>query len=103
VHPYRKFSLSLLASLALWYPTLQAKLNGGHTGVPEMCIRYLICFFVAKFLVGIMANLYDSYAEAVARSEAEKLRIEEEAATELAEEEAAARTEAALQTMFGKE
>jgi hypothetical protein len=103
VHPQRKFSIILIASLGLWYPTLRGVLDGNQMSVPETCGRYLICFFVARVLVGIVAGLYDSYAEAVARAEEEERLAAEAAAEEEEERAASARADAATEALFGSD
>jgi hypothetical protein len=102
MHPQRKFSLTLLASLALCYPTMHAQFDGGAISVPQLCVRYLVCFAVAKILVGAVANLYGSYADAIARAEeeAEQERLAEEAEREAAE--AAERADLAAEALFAQ-
>jgi hypothetical protein len=101
MHPQRKFSITLLVSLVLWYPTLNAALSGSYVGVPELCIRYLVCFFVSTVLVGIVSSIYGSYSDAAVRAEEDLAREVYEAATAQAEAEAAARAAAATEAIFG--
>jgi hypothetical protein len=62
VHPSQRFSYSLLASLALWWPTLQGTLDGSMDPLAA-AVRWVLAFVVATAGVRLIGGLFDRYAE----------------------------------------
>jgi hypothetical protein len=63
VHPSTRFSVALVLSLALWWPTLQGTLSGS-VDLLDGSIRWVGAFLVASIGVRIVGGLLDAYAPA---------------------------------------
>lgn len=61
MHPGQRLSYSLVLSLALWWPTLQAALRGGIDPLAAS-IRWVFAFAVASAGVRLVGGLVDRYA-----------------------------------------
>jgi hypothetical protein len=63
VHPHSRFSLALVLSLALWYPTLRGTL-AGDVDVLAAAIRWVAAYAVAAFATSFVSSLLHSYSPA---------------------------------------
>ena len=61
MHPNHKLSLSLLAGLVLWLPSLQAVI-GGELDLLGAAIRLVLALTGARIAVGGLTHLWSSYA-----------------------------------------
>jgi hypothetical protein len=61
VHPSSRFSVALLLSLALWWPTLQGTLSGS-VDLLDGSVRWVGAFVLASIAVRIVGGLLDAYA-----------------------------------------
>lgn len=60
VHPHAVLSASLVLSLLLWFPTLQACLDGDTTLVIA-AIRYVVAFGFVRLALGGIVHLVHQY------------------------------------------
>ena len=72
MHPNRRLSLALLASLALASPAIRATL-AGNLDVAGAVLRWLVAFVLARAAINALANLYESYRSALDAAEAEAI------------------------------
>jgi NADH:ubiquinone oxidoreductase subunit 2 (subunit N) len=82
VNPATRFAASLLASLALWAPTMLACLRG-EVELTEAGIRYVAAFVAASVAFALLGRLVDGYASTQARLAEEaqhRRRADDEAA-----------------------
>lgn len=75
--PEALFGISLLASLALWFPTLRALLAGG-VSIDTALIRYAMALVVALIAVQVIAAVVRHYRSANQRSALMKRREEQQ-------------------------
>lgn len=61
MHPNSRFSLTLVVSLALWLPTLQATVRGGIDPLAAS-LRWVAAFCVASMGMRLVGGLLDAYA-----------------------------------------
>ena len=61
MNPASRLGCSLVASLVLWFPTLQACMRG-DTDLASASIRYLVAFALATLAVNVLAGLVTGYA-----------------------------------------
>lgn len=61
MHPSQRFSYALVASLALWWPTLQGAL-AGNVDPLDASFRWVLAFLVATCGVRLVGGLVDRYA-----------------------------------------
>ena len=61
MNPASRLGISLVASLVLWFPTLQACMRG-DTDLFSASIRYLVAFGLATLAVNLLAQLVSGYA-----------------------------------------
>jgi hypothetical protein len=71
VQPETRFATTLLASLALWAPTLLALLQG-NTQLPDAAVRYLVALVVAWIAIGAFNALLVAYHRQNATADAER-------------------------------
>jgi hypothetical protein len=72
--PERRFGVTLLASLALWYPTLQ-ELLASNVSLATALVRYAIGLGVAWFAVAGINRLLSGYRDAnLARTRVARIR-----------------------------
>lgn len=60
IHPAAVLSASLVLSLLLWLPTLQATING-DASLTTAAIRYLVGFTFVRIAVGGVVHLINHY------------------------------------------
>lgn len=60
MNPQLRFSLSLVVSLVLWYPTMRASL-GGEIDLLSASLRYVFAFGFAWFALAGISALLDGY------------------------------------------
>jgi len=60
MHPQTRFSIALLASLALWWPTLQGALDGRVDPI-DASLRWVAAFVVASLALRSHPRLLDTY------------------------------------------
>jgi hypothetical protein len=63
MNPNTVFSASLITSLVLWYPSMQACLHGELDLAPAG-LRYLAALFVARLAMNSLARLVNAYRAA---------------------------------------
>lgn len=61
MHPHTRFTLALLASLGLWWPTLTAAL-AGDVDVLAAALRWVLAFLVASLAFHVIGSLLHAYA-----------------------------------------
>ena len=61
MNPAARLGVSLVASLVLWFPTLQATMRG-DTDLFSAAIRYLLAFGLATIAVNLLSQLVTGYA-----------------------------------------
>jgi len=61
LHPHTRLSISLVVSLALWWPALRSTLDGG-TDPLAASLRWVACFAVASVAVHLLAGLLEAYS-----------------------------------------
>jgi hypothetical protein len=67
LHPNSRLSLALLASLALWWPTLRGTLDGAVDPI-EASLRWVAAFVVASVALRLLTSLVETYAESADNS-----------------------------------
>jgi hypothetical protein len=60
MHPSQRLSYALVASLALWWPTLQGALRGDVDPLAAS-VRWVLAFVVASAGVRLVGGLVDRY------------------------------------------
>ena len=71
MQPETRFATTLIASLALWAPTLVALLHG-NVQLPDAAIRYLVALVVAWIAIGGFNALLLAYHRQNAMADAER-------------------------------
>ena len=61
MNPASRLGCSLVASLVLWFPTLQACMRG-DTDLASASLRYLVAFALATLAVNVLSQLVTGYA-----------------------------------------
>ena len=69
MNPASRLFCSLVASLVLWLPTLQACMRG-DTDLFSAAVRYLVAFALATLAVNLLASLVHGYATTQAEAKA---------------------------------
>lgn len=77
VHPHATLSISLLVSLVLWLPSLQACL-AGELDLLAAALRYAAALVLARVAIGGMTHLWSSYQSAMLAAAAAKAAKEAE-------------------------
>ncbi len=63
MNPHTVFSTSLVTSLVLWFPSMQACLRGDLDLAPAG-LRYLAALFASRLALGFLARLVNAYRAA---------------------------------------
>jgi hypothetical protein len=70
MHPNRRLSLALIASLALASPAIRATVEG-NLDLAGAVLRWIVAFVLIRAGINAIANLYESYRFSLDNAEAE--------------------------------
>ena len=94
MNPNTVFSASLVASLVLWFPSMQACLRGDLDLVPA-ALRYLAALIISRLAMNGIARLVNAYRA----TQEPEVRVDQEPAIPLAAEPSPPRRQGSISSL----